>query len=78
MPERTFTAIFEQDEDGWWVAQCEEVPGAITQGQTLEEARENLKEAIQLALEVQREMTHEERTQMGRMIIREMVQVAML
>ena len=66
MPERAFTAILEQAEDGWWGAQCEEVPGAITQGQTLDEARENLKEAIQLVLEVQREIADEERARAGR------------
>ncbi|WP_273843188.1 type II toxin-antitoxin system HicB family antitoxin [Rubrobacter calidifluminis] len=51
----TFTAIFERGEDGWWVATCPEVPGAITQGKTIEEARENLKDAIELVLEVMRE-----------------------
>lgn len=54
MSERTFTAVFEQD-DSWWVAWCEEVPGAITQGATVDEARESLKEAIQLVLEARRE-----------------------
>ena len=35
-----FTAIFEQDGD-WWIGYIEELPGANTQGRTLEEAREN-------------------------------------
>jgi predicted RNase H-like HicB family nuclease len=35
----------------WWVAWTDDVPGALTQGKTLEEARENLKDAIQLMLE---------------------------
>ncbi len=35
----------------WWVAWSEDVPGALTQGRTLEEARENLKDAIALMLE---------------------------
>ncbi len=30
----------------WWVAWTDDVPGAVTQGRTLEEARENLKDAI--------------------------------
>ena len=51
----TFTAVFEQAEEGGYVAFVEELPGAITQGETLEEARENLKEAIALMLEVNRE-----------------------
>jgi predicted RNase H-like HicB family nuclease len=51
----TFTAVFEEAEEGGYVAFAEELPGAITQGETLEEARENLKEAISLMLEVNRE-----------------------
>jgi len=51
----TFTAIFEQDGD-WWVAYVEELPGANTQGATLEEARENLKEAVQLIIKANREL----------------------
>jgi len=35
----------------WWVAWSDDVPGALTQGRTLEEARENLKDAIALMLE---------------------------
>jgi predicted RNase H-like HicB family nuclease len=51
----TFTAVFEEAEEGGYVAFVEELPGAITQGETLDEARENLKEAIALMLEVNRE-----------------------
>ena len=51
-----FTAIFEQTDD-WWIASVEEHPGANTQGKTLDEARENLKEAIQLIIEANREIT---------------------
>jgi len=35
----------------WWVAWTDDVPGAVTQGKTLAEARENLRDAIQLMLE---------------------------
>jgi len=35
----------------WWVAWTDDVPGALTQGRTLEEARENLRDAITLMLE---------------------------
>ena len=51
----TFTAVFEQDGD-WWVGYVEELPGANTQGATLEEARENLKEAVALIIEANREL----------------------
>ncbi|BBL78755.1 hypothetical protein RxyAA322_06090 [Rubrobacter xylanophilus] len=70
----TFTAIFERGEDGWWVATCPEVPGAITQGRTIEEARENLKDAIELVLEVMREdAEHELEGKEG--VIRETLEV---
>jgi Domain of unknown function (DUF1902) len=38
-------ATFVQD-GKWWVAWADEVPGALTQGATLEEARENLIDAV--------------------------------
>ena len=51
---RSFTAIFQPADEGGYVAWVEELPGANTQGETLDEARENLKEAIQLILEENR------------------------
>ena len=57
---RTFTAVFQPADEGGFVAWVEELPGANTQGETLEEARENLKEAIQLILEVNRERARED------------------
>ena len=46
-----FTNKFRQAESGWFIAYCEEVPEARTQGETLEEVRENLKDAIAFILE---------------------------
>lgn len=46
-----FTGKFRQTESGWWIAYCEEVPEARTQGETKEEAIENLKDAIAFVLE---------------------------
>lgn len=54
-----FTAVFEQDGE-WWIGYVEELPGANTQGRTLEEARENLKEAVQLIIEANRELARRE------------------
>lgn len=68
----TFTAIFEQD-GPWWIGYVEELPGANTQGKTLEEARENLKEAIALILEANREQTR--RDIANRPVIREPITV---
>jgi len=54
--ESKFTAIFEKT-DGWYIGYVEELPGANTQGQTLGETRENLREAIELILLSNRELT---------------------
>ncbi len=45
----TFTGLFEKIGD-WYMGYVDELPGANTQGRTLAEARENLREAIQLIL----------------------------
>lgn len=42
---------FRPGESGWWISYCEEVPEARTQGETLEEARENLRDAVAFILE---------------------------
>jgi predicted RNase H-like HicB family nuclease len=53
-----FTAVFQEVPEGY-IAFVEEIPGANTQGATLEEARENLQEAIELVLEANREFSRE-------------------
>jgi predicted RNase H-like HicB family nuclease len=35
-----------KEEDGWYIVRCEELPGAMTQGKNLDEAMNNIKEAI--------------------------------
>jgi predicted RNase H-like HicB family nuclease len=49
-----FTAIIERDEE-WFIAYCPEIPGANGQGQTRDEARTSLGEAIALIAEDCRE-----------------------
>jgi predicted RNase H-like HicB family nuclease len=49
-----FTAIIEAAPEGGYWAICPEVPGANGQGETIEETKNNLKEAIQLILEDRR------------------------
>lgn len=49
------TAVYISVPEGY-IAFVEELPGANTQGSTLEEVRENLKEAVQLVLEANREL----------------------
>jgi predicted RNase H-like HicB family nuclease len=53
------TAVFRKVPDGY-VAFVEELPGATTQGATLEEARVNLREAVELVLEANRALAEEE------------------
>lgn len=46
-----FTIAFDEpDEDGWIVARVLEIPGALSQGRTREEARENALDALRTVL----------------------------
>ena len=47
--------IVQQDEEGWYVAECPAIPGCVSQGRTLEEALFNVREAMELCLEVRLE-----------------------
>jgi len=51
-----FVVTIDRDEDGMWVAECPAIPGCVSQGSTKEELLANIKEAIQLCLEVRAEM----------------------
>lgn len=57
--EMAFTAVFRKVPEGY-IAFVEELPGANTQGATLEEARENLREAVELVIEANRALAREE------------------
>ena len=50
-----YTAIINKTSDGWYTAQCEQLPEALTQGKTIDEAIENLKDAVALCLEYKKE-----------------------
>ena len=63
-----FTAIYRKVPEGY-VAFVEELPGAHTQGATLDEARENLREAVELVLEANRALAEEDLA--GEDVIRE-------
>jgi predicted RNase H-like HicB family nuclease len=52
------TAVFQKVPEGY-IAFVEELPGANAQGDTLEEARSNLQEAVQLVLEANRALSKE-------------------
>ena len=65
----TFTAVYQKAEEGGYVGFVEELPGAVTQGETLEETRENLQEAAALVLEGNRILAEEALS--GQEVIRE-------
>jgi len=71
--EMAFTAVFKKVPEGY-IAFVEELAGANSQGETLEEARENLREAVELVLESNRELAREE-TGTGE-VIREPLKIA--
>ena len=62
------TAVYMKVPEGY-IAFVEELPGANTQGGTLDEARENLQEAVALVLEANRELA--ERALAGQDVTRE-------
>ena len=50
-----FSVTLDRDEDGVWVIECLSIPGCISQGQTREEALDNIKDAISACLTVRSE-----------------------
>ncbi|MDR0872621.1 MAG: type II toxin-antitoxin system HicB family antitoxin [Prevotellaceae bacterium] len=52
-----YTAIIQKTEDGWYAAQCAQIPEAITQGRSIEEVKENLIDAVTLVLQMRKEKT---------------------
>jgi len=53
--EQTFEATIEK-RDKWYIGWVDAVPGAFSQGRTIKEVQEDLKEAVQLILESQQEL----------------------
>ena len=73
----TLTAVFEEvapSQGGGYVAYAEELPGAISEGDTLDEARENLRDAIELLLEANRELSGKRNP--GAKVTREKIKVS--
>jgi predicted RNase H-like HicB family nuclease len=68
-----FTAVFQQVPEGY-IGFVEELPGANTQGSTLQEARDNLREAVALVLDANRALSQE--SLRGRKVIREPLRIA--
>ena len=50
-----FTTLIEQGEDGWYVATVPDIPGCYTQGKTVAQVLDRIKEAIEVCLEADKE-----------------------
>lgn len=50
-----FNVTLDRDEDGAWIVECPAILGCVSQGQTREEALENIEDAIRLCLETRAE-----------------------
>ena len=68
------TAVFEEAEEGGFIAFIEELPGVNTQGDTLEESKTNLLEALDIVLQTQRELSEKE--QGSKRLIKETLEFA--
>lgn len=58
----TFTLVLEPIEDGWWLATIPEVPGAVSQGATQDEARAMVLDAMREVLAASRERALREKS----------------
>ena len=70
--ENNFTGIIEKTDD-WYIGYIEEIPGVNTQGKTIDEVKDNLKEALELILISNRELS--EKNISGKSIIKEKIMV---
>jgi predicted RNase H-like HicB family nuclease len=52
--EMKYKVVISEGEDGWYVVECPSIPGCVSQGKSVEEARENIKDAIQGCLQQRR------------------------
>ncbi len=50
-----FSVTINRDEDGIWIVECPGIPGCVSQGETRDEALENIKDAIHQCLQVRAE-----------------------
>ncbi|MBD2447359.1 type II toxin-antitoxin system HicB family antitoxin [Nostoc sp. FACHB-152] len=70
--QNSFTAVFEKIDD-WYIGYVQELPGANVQEKTLEEARESLREAIELILVSNRELAEQQLC--GKDVVREQITI---
>jgi predicted RNase H-like HicB family nuclease len=68
-----YTIIIEKNANGWYTGQCEQIPEAISQGETLDELKENMADAIKMVIDFKREETRKQ--YLGRKFFRRRVAV---
>ncbi len=51
-----FNVTIDRDEDGIWIVECPSIPGCVSQGNTKNEALENIQDAISACLQVRAEL----------------------
>lgn len=68
------TAVFEEVPEGGYISYIEEIAGVNSQGETLDEAKINLAEALEMILDTQRMLSREE--QQNKILIRENLEFA--
>ena len=51
---KEFNVIIERDKDGWYVASVPKIEGCYTQGKTIQQALERIKEAIEVCLQAEK------------------------
>lgn len=56
LPQVKLKVIIEKAEDGYLCAECPSIPGCVSQGKTIEEALQNITQAIKECLEVRKEL----------------------
>ena len=66
--DREFTITIRKEDEGGYSGQCLEIPGAISQGESLEELKRNMKEAIGLALEYLEDKARKENRQIMKIV----------
>ena len=54
-----YLVLIEKDEDGIYVAKVPDIPGCYTQGKTVEQAMERVKEAIEVCLEAEKKQSYQ-------------------
>ena len=67
-------AIIERSDDGWYVGQLEELPEVLSQGRTMEELMDNLRDAMEQLFIANKQQVEDEH--IGRTVIRERLKVA--